>query len=629
MDKILHNIDSPSMIKNLNIDGLYKLAQEVRSEIIQVVSKNGGHLASSLGAVELCISLHYVFDLPVRDIITWDVGHQAYAHKLLTGRAKEFHTLRTLNGISGFPSKFESKYDPFVVGHGSTAISSALGIASARKLSKEEGEVIAVVGDGSLQGGMALEALNQVAHLNSKVIVVLNDNEMSISPTVGAIGKYLNRVITNPIYNSIKDDVENLFNKIPRLGSRTLKAAKRLEETLKNLLVPGIVFEELGFVYLGPIDGHDIATLIDTFKGASQLSEPVLVHIVTKKGKGYEPAEENPSRFHSASPFDIKTGEPKLSKSRAKTFTQVFSSCMVNLSKDNDKIVGVTAAMPEGTGLDKFADAFPNRFFDVGMAEQHAVTFAAGLANRGYIPVVAIYSTFLQRAYDQIEHDVCLQNLHVVFAIDRSGLVGEDGFTHNGVFDLAYLRHFPNMVVMAPKSTDELKVMLEFAILHDGPIAIRYPRGTNIDCDKDFSLPDKNGKISLARSEVLLEGQDVAIFSLGSMVYPSLKAAYDLKAIGINPTVINARFVKPLDEELLQQIFKKYKFLVLVEEGCLEGGFGSAVLECVNFKSTGIKITRLGIPDKFIEHGNRTTLLNNLNLSSEGIFKTVKNLCQK
>jgi len=630
MEKFLINLDSSDSIKNFNNQGLYNLAHHIRKKIIQVVSENGGHLASSLGAVELCIALHYVFNLEKQDVVVWDVGHQAYAHKLLTGRAKKFHTLRQFGGISGFPSKFESKYDPFIVGHGSTAISSALGIITAKELSKEIGEVIAVVGDGSLQGGMAFEALNHVAQLDKKIIVILNDNEMSISPTVGAMSKYLNRIITNPIYNRIKDDIENLFRRIPRLGEPALKAVRRLEGTLKNLLVPGIIFEELGYIYLGPIDGHDMNSLIDILKGAKQLNDPVLIHVITKKGKGYKFAEAEPSSFHSAEPFDIKTGKSIVSSAKGdeRSFTKVFTEKMINLSKNNKKIVGITAAMPGGSGLAEFGKKFPHRFFDVGMAEQHAITFAAGLASKNYIPVAAIYSTFLQRAYDQIVHDVCLQNLHVVFALDRAGIVGEDGPTHQGVFDLAYLRHLPNMTVLAPKSPDELAQMLEFSIDFGRPIAIRYPKGAPLWYDKNFSQFDKKNKLTYSKAEVMLEGKDVAIIALGSMVYPALIAATNLQNVGITTTVVNARFIKPLDEKMLDNIFNQYRFILTVEEGCLSGGFGSAVLEYADIKNENVKLVRLGIPDRFIEHGDRQLLLGNLGLSPEGIFKKIKELCQ-
>lgn len=624
MKDFLYNLDSPHNIKNLNHEGLKKLAVEVRNVIINTVSNTGGHLASSLGTVELCISLHYVFDILKNDKIVWDVGHQTYTHKLLTGRAKDFHTLRQYGGISGFPSKFESKLDPFLVGHGSTALSSALGMATSRRLFNKEGEIIAVVGDGSLQGGMALEALNQVAQIGKKIIVILNDNEMSISPTVGSISKYLNRVITNPIYNRVKGDVENLFKKIPHLGIPTLKAAKRLEEALRNLLVPGIIFEELGFTYLGPIDGHDVKELIDIFEGVRKLEEPVFIHVVTKKGKGYKYAEEEPSRFHSAKPFMINSGERKEEK-EGNSYSDIFAEAMMEMFKEDKRLIGITAAMPGGTGLSKVKEKFPKRCFDVGMAEQHAVTFGAGISNEGCIPIIAVYSTFLQRAYDQIFHDVCLQNLHVVFAIDRAGVVGRDGPTHHGVFDLAYLRHIPNITIMAPKSLKELKNMLKFSVDFNAPIAVRYPRGKSLWFKEKYTKFDENDEIKLGKSEVLLKGQKVAILSVGSMVYPALRAGEKLKNEGFQPTVVNVRFIKPLDEELFRHMFNKHDFVLTVEEGCLNSGFGSAILEYVNCNEFEVKIRRLGIPDKFVPQGSRKKLLQDLSLSPNGIYKAVKN----
>ena len=632
MPQLLNQINSPKDLKKLPIEKLPELAEEIRQEIIKVICNTGGHLASSLGAVELTIALHYLLNAPT-DRILWDVGHQAYAHKILTGRRARFGTIRQLGGLSGFPNKNESPYDIFTVGHSSTSISNALGLITARDLKNKNDKVAVVIGDAALGGGMAFEALNHAGHLKKNLLVILNDNELSISPTVGALSKYLNRILTNPLYNRIRKDSEALIKKVPKFGYKAYKAAKRFEEGLKNLLTAGIVFEEMGFRYFGPIDGHDINLLIEILKKVIELKEPVLLHVLTKKGRGYKYAEECPEKFHSASPFEVDTGIKKVMSDgeiqfvKGRTYTDVFGEYLVEVAKKSDKVVAITAAMPDGTGLSEFAKLFPDRFFDVGIAEQHAVGFAAGLARGGYKPIVAIYSTFLQRAYDQIIHDVALQDLPVVFCLDRAGLVGEDGPTHHGLFDLSYLRHIPKMVVMAPKDTEELRLMIDFAVQYNnGPIAIRYPRGaeekqkTTVPSDARM-MP----KIELGKTEVLRKGKHAVIFALGSMVCLGQEAASVLDKEGINTTVINARFVKPLDEELLMDLSKRIKLFFTLEEGVVDGGFGSAVLEFFEMeKIWDVKVKRIGLPSAFIEHGSREQLFRRYNLTPEGIVAIIK-----
>lgn len=633
--KILDSINSPQDLKGLNQEDLKLLAKEIRELIVVIISETGGHLAASLGAVEIAIALHYCLDTP-KDKIVWDVGHQAYAHKILTGRRDSFKTIRQLGGLSGFPNIYESEYDIFTVGHGSTSISSALGLALARDLNSESHKVVAVIGDGSLVGGMAFEALNHAGHSKTNLIIILNDNEMSIAPSVGAFSKYLNRIITNPIYNKIHKDLEGVIKRVPWYGFRVYRAARKLEESLKNLLVPGMLFDELGIRYVGPIDGHNIEELIETLKNVLTLEGPILIHTITKKGKGYLHAEKHPERFHGTAPFDIESGELKGNATSAEpTFTDAFSEGLIDLAKDDKKIVAITAAMPEGTGLDKFAAVYPDRFFNVGMAEQHAVTFGAGLAKGGLIPVVAIYSTFLQRSYDQIIHDVCLQNLHVVLCLDRAGIVGEDGPTHHGLFDIPYLRHMPNITLMAPKDQVELKEMLKFAIYDcEGPVAIRYPRGKLLassvskEFATNFAVPLAQFKpLSYGKAEVLTTSGDLAILAVGSMTWPSCAAAILLSKEGIKASVINTRFIKPPDVELLKELATRIKRFVVVEEGVLEGGFGSAVLEF--FEREGlddVAIKRIGLPTKFIEHGKRGELLKIYGLTAQEIAREVKEL---
>lgn len=644
--RILDSINSPFDLKKLSIEDLPKVAQEIRDEIIETVSCVGGHLASSLGAVELAIAIHYCLDTP-KDKLIWDVGHQAYAHKLLTGRRAHFKTLRQFGGLSGFPNKNESPYDTFTTGHGSTSISTALGLACSRDLKDEDYKVVAVIGDASLGGGMAFEALNHAGHIKKRIVVILNDNEMSISRSVGALSRYLNRIITAPIYNRIRKDVENLLKRVPRFGFRVIRAARRLEEGLKNLLVPGILFEELGFRYFGPIDGHNINVIIGTLKNLLKLDEPVFLHVITKKGKGYLHAESLPEKFHGVGSFDITTGTKKCiiseevsrpadltftplekaadrEESSLTGFTKAFSEKIVELAKTNEKIVTITAAMPEGTGLERFAKEFPERFFDVGMAEAHAVGFGAGLAKGGLIPVVCIYSTFLQRSYDQIVHDVSLQNLHVVLMLDRSGLVGEDGPTHHGIFDIAYLRSLPNLVIMAPRDEIELTEMLEFATRYDGPIAIRYPRGGSFYSKRLESERFPREEIRFGCGEVLKEGRDLAIFALGYMVYPCLEAGLILRKEGIDCAIINARFVKPLDKELILELSKRVGMIFTAEEGILEGGFGSSILELFEKEFIKIPVKRIGLDSRFFEHGPRELLLDKYGLSSQKIADFIK-----
>ena len=610
---MLEKIQSPNDLRALNIEQLPVLASEIRKRIIETVSKTGGHVASSLGAVELTLALHYCLNTP-DDKIIFDVGHQSYAHKILTGRNDSFDTLRQYQGLSGFPSKDESIYDPFTTGHSSSAVSIALGLACSRDLDKTKSnfKTVAVIGDGSLSGGLCFEGLNNAGHLKKDILVILNTNELSIAPNTGAISIYLNKLISLPVYNRFKESLEKFANsRIPK-GSRILKLANKFEEGLKNLFVPGMLFEELGFRYFGPLDGHDLNLLIKTLKNISQVKGPLLLHVITKKGKGYLPAELDPVRFHGLGPFDAATGEVVKAQG-GETYTKVFSNKIVDLAKQNEKIIAITAAMPEGTGLDKFRDTFPQRFFDVGIAEAHAVCFAAGLAKAGFKPVVAIYSTFLQRAYDQIIEDVALQDLPVVFCLDRAGIVGEDGVTHQGIFDIAYLRTVPNLVIMAPKDTRELEEMLEFSFQLDKPVALRYPKGSSV------TLNLKNLPIELGKAEILKEGSDFIVFALGSMVMPAYEALNLLAKEGLSGTLVNARFVKPLDNQLLKKICFGSKRIFTVEEGIIDAGFGSAISEAV-----GMPVIRLGLPCEFIAHGKREILLDKYGLTAEKIASTIK-----
>lgn len=628
MNRLIDSIDGPGDLRKLTLLQLPVLAKEIRDEIISTVSKTGGHISSSLGAVELAIAIHYTFDTP-RDMLLWDVGHQAYAHKIITGRAKHFSTLRQLGGISGFPNKDEApEYDIFTCGHSSTSISTALGLVLAKDLDKEKCKTIVVIGDAALAGGMAFEALNHAGQMKKHMVVILNDNELSISKSVGALSRYLNRIITNPAYNKIRIDVERVLKRIPRFGFRAYRAARKLEEGLKNLLIPGMIFEEMGFRYFGPIDGHNIAQLVNVFKNIGNLDEPLLIHVVTKKGKGYKFAEERPSEFHSTGPFEIETGLP-VRKQTKETFTDAFGARLVELAETDHRIVGVTAAMIDGTGFNNFAKLFPERFFDVGISEEHAIGLSAGLARGGARPVVAIYSTFLQRSYDQIVHDVCLQNLPVVLGLDRAGLAGEDGPTHHGIFDIAYLRHIPNLTVMAPRDPEELKAMLSYAVQQKGPVAIRYPKGAcPVLSNEGALIYAKHGMarspIETGRSEKIKDGKDLAIIAIGSMVTTAIETAALLLKKRIDAAVINARFITPLDGSMMEDICRTTKRLVTIEEGVLEGGFGSAVLEFLEKENIhGMKVRRIGLPDRFIEHGKRSELFKKYNLTPDAICDVI------
>ncbi|MGQ9631568.1 MAG: 1-deoxy-D-xylulose-5-phosphate synthase [bacterium] len=614
MARILDGIDSPEDLKSVDRRDLPRLAREIRQEIIDVVSRHGGHLSSNLGAVELTIALHYIFRSP-EDKIIWDVGHQTYAHKLLTGRRSQFPTLRQYGGICGFPRRDESPHDCFGTGHSSTSLSAALGMALARDLRGENYKVVAVIGDGALTAGIAYEALNHAGHLKRDLIVVLNDNRMSISPSVGAISSYLNRIITGQFYNRLRDEAKQFIDKYMPLPERALDLMHHIKEGAKSIFAPCTLFEELGFRYIGPLNGHDLDDLIEILGRVREMKGPILVHVVTQKGMGYPPAEEDPSGFHSAPPFDAATGARRTSPNPS--YSCVFGEALVELAGEDRRIVAISAAMCEGTGLEAFRQTFPERFFDVGIAEQHATTLAGGLAAGGLKPVVAIYSSFLQRAYDQIVHDICLQNLPVVFALDRSGLVGADGPTHHGAFDFAYLRAIPNMVVMAPKDAGELRAMLRVALSHNGPIAIRYPRGEALHLGGC-------GRLDVGRAELLREGSDVAIWAIGATVPTAIEAAEILREEGIESTVVNARFAKPVDADLLEDISKRVTNMISVEDGVVAGGFGSGLLEALAERSiSGIRLERVGLPDRFIEHGDISILREKYGLDAQGISKRV------
>ena len=620
MNKILDKINSPADIRGLTIKELNALAAELREEIVSVCSINGGHLAPSLGVVELTIALHRVFASP-QDKIVWDVGHQAYAHKLLTGRRDRFATLRTQGGISGFPKRAESPHDVFDVGHSSTSVSAALGMAVGRDLKRGGNKVIAVIGDGSMTGGLAYEGLNNAGHLNKDLVVILNDNEMSIAENVGAVSTLLSRTITSEFVHRIKKDVEGFLEGLDSFGKGMLKIAKRAEESLKGLFTPGMLFETFGFEYIGPIDGHNIELLMETLENVKRFDDAVLIHVITKKGKGYPPAEEMPALFHGVGPFDIATGRVRKGKGGATSYTAVFGEAIRRIAAEDERVVAVTAAMPDGTGLTPFSREFPNRFFDVGIAEQHAVTFSAGMAAEGFRPVVAVYSSFLQRAFDQVFHDVCLQNLPVVFAIDRAGVVGSDGPTHHGLFDLSYLRILPNMVLMAPRDENELQHMLQTAIEYEGPAAIRYPRGNGYG----VPLEQKLKKIPIGKGELLRNGRDGAILAVGVMVNPALEAANLLASEGIDLSVVNARFIKPLDRELTLSLAGGTGDLFTVEDGALMGGFGSAVLELLEEEGVeGVRVTRFGYPDRFVEQGEQPELKRMYGLDVEGIASGIR-----
>jgi 1-deoxy-D-xylulose-5-phosphate synthase len=622
MYPLLEKINSPEDLKLLKEDELAPLGEEIRRFLLETVSQTGGHLASNLGCVELTLALHYCFESPV-DKIVWDVGHQAYTHKILTGRRDVFHTQRQYKGISGFPKRCESPHDAFGAGHSSTSISAGLGMAAANSLNGKDSRVIAVIGDGSLTGGLAFEGLNQAGHLRKNLIVVLNDNEMSISKNVGAFSAFISRKLTGKYFRELKKEMQSLLKGIPAIGGNILHFARKAENSLKGFLTPGSLFEAIGFDYVGPIQGHDLPQLIEVFRNCRTVEGPVLIHVMTTKGKGYPPAEKTPDLFHGVGPFDIETGLLKAGKGGPSSYTAVFGRTMVKLGEEDEKIIAITAAMPDGTGLTPFAKAFPDRFFDVGIAEQHALTFSAGLAAEGFRPVAAIYSTFAQRAYDQIFHDICLQKLPVTLALDRGGLVGDDGPTHHGVFDFSFLRHLPEITLMAPKDENELQHMLKTAVYSGSPIALRYPRGAGygvpMDCDP---VP-----LEIGKGEILTEGDDLSIIAIGATVYPALEACRILATEGIRASVINARFVKPLDRELILKAAETTGALLTVEENSLAGGFGSAILELLESAGmTGIRVKRVGIPDRFIEHGSQAQLRADLGLDAAGIAASARKL---
>jgi 1-deoxy-D-xylulose-5-phosphate synthase len=624
---LLNAVDSPADLRSLPVPELKQLSSELRDFLIDEISKIGGHLGAGLGAVELAVALHYVFNTP-DDKLIWDVGHQAYPHKILTGRRDRFHTIRQFGGISGFLKRDESPYDTFGAGHASTAISAALGVAAARDLAGEKFKVVAVVGDGAMTGGMAYEAMNNAGLQKRNMIVVLNDNNMSIAPNVWTISNYFTELIANPSYNRFKANVWDLTGKLDVVGDRIRKIAARVEEGIKVVITPGMLFEALGFRYFGPINGHNLPQLIRIFGEVKDLSGPILIHAITRKGKGYGPAEKDVQALHGVTPFDKVTGISTKKPETAPAYTTVFGKAIVELARGNDKIVGITAAMPDGTGLDILQREIPERFFDVGIAEQHGVTFAAGMATQGYIPIVAIYSTFLQRAYDQVVHDIAMQHLHVVLCLDRGGLVGADGPTHHGVLDLAYLRCIQDIVVMSPKDESEFRDMLHTAIQYrGGPIAVRYPRGNGL------GVPMKPGfdLIPIGKAETVRKGADVAILALGNMVSQSLKAAELLQKDGIDAEVVNMRFVKPIDEALIADVCGRFRNILTVEDHVVEGGFGSAVLEAIHRLAVSAppRVRVHGIPPRFIEHGSPAELYTMVKLDAPGIASVVKDFFRR
>ena len=609
---VLEKIEHENDIKRINKNELPILAEEIRSFLIDKISKTGGHLASNLGVVELTMALHLAFDLP-EDKIIWDVGHQSYTHKLLTGRKAGFDELRKYGGMSGFPKRHESDCDCFDTGHSSTSISAGLGYAMAREITGEKYKVISVIGDGALTGGMAYEALNNASKLKSNLIIVLNDNKMSISENVGGVSRYLSGLRTAESYQGLKNGITNSLNSIPKYGERIVEKIRKTKNGIKQLVIPGMLFENMGILYLGPVDGHNIPAMVKLFKEASKVEGPVLVHVIT--GKGYLPAERHPARFHGTEAFDVETGLPLVKRVKA-NYTDIFSTVMRKLGDRDEKVVAITAAMADGTGLKRFRNMFPERFFDVGIAEEHAVTFAAGLAAAGLKPIVAVYSSFLQRAYDQILHDVCIQELHVVFAIDRAGLVGSDGETHQGIFDLSYLSCLPNMTILAPKNKWELSDMIKYAVDFSGPIAVRYPRGEAFDELKEYRAPLEYGK-----AEVLFEESDILLLAVGSMVKTALTVREQLKEKGYSCSLVNARFVKPFDEELLLKLQKNHKLLVTLEENVQSGGFGEHVLEFMNTNGDGsMEVLNIAIPDVYVEHGNVELLRKETGIDADGII---------
>ena len=623
--ELLFQIESPKDIRDYDTIQLKKLCGEIREYMVDVVSQVGGHFGGGLGAVELTVALHKVFNTP-EDILVWDTGHQAYPHKIITGRRDRLFSIRQLNGLSGFLKRSESEYDAFGAGHASTSISAALGIAEGAKQAGVERKVVAIIGDGAMTGGMAYEAMNNSGILKSNLIVVLNDNQMSIAPNVWQISNYFTEMIAHPEYNRFKGAMWELTGKLDQFGDRIRKVASRLETGIKSIVTPGMLFEALGFRYFGPVNGHNIKKLVELFEHITPMNGPILVHVLSEKGKGYKPAEENAPKFHGVSPFDKVTGQTIEKSKGSPSYTEIFGKALVQIARENSKVVGITAAMPDGTGLKFLQNEFPERYYDAGIAEEHAVTFSAGLATEGIIPVVAIYSTFMQRGFDQIIHDVSLQKLHVVFALDRAGLVGADGPTHHGTFDLSYLRMIPNMVIMAPKDEAELRNMLFTAVEYkDGPIALRYPRGSAIGVE----LKEEFESLPIGKAEVIQEGDDVAILAVGSMVQYSLEASEKLRSDGINAQVVNMRYVKPLDTELLDEVASKFNKIVTIEENSIVGGFGSGVIEYFADKNYKNDIKRLGLPDKFVDHGTQAELYKILGVDADGIYKNVKTFFEK
>ncbi len=614
---ILEQIKGPEDLKKLTSEELSQLAEEIRAFLIEKISHTGGHLASNLGVVELTIALFRTFDLP-EDKIIWDVGHQSYTHKILSGRRMEFDELRQYGGLSGFPKRKESPYDSFDTGHSSTSISAGLGIAQGRDILGEDYKVVSVIGDGALTGGMAYEALNNAARMKKNFIIILNDNKMSISENVGGMSRYLGGLRTGAGYNDLKKNVADTLERIPVVGGRMIDKIKRTKNSIKQLFIPGMLFENMGITYLGPVDGHNIPALCKVLKEAQKLDHAVLVHVLTKKGKGYEPAEKNPAHFHGVRPFDIKTGKP-LAEKKYPTYTDVFSKKLCQLGETHPELVAVTAAMPDGTGVAAFGKKFPDRFFDVGIAEAHAVTSAAGMAAAGLRPVVAVYSSFLQRGYDQILHDVCIQNLPVLFAVDRAGLVGSDGETHQGIFDYSYLTSIPNMSVAAPKNLWELRAMLDFAMDYKAPFAIRYPRGTAYRGLKEFMQP-----IAYGKGEIIYEEENIALLAVGSMVSTGEHVREKLKEEGVSCTLANARFVKPFDKELVDRLAKNHRLIVTMEENVLQGGFGLPVTAYIHEHYPQVKVMNIALPDAYVEHGNVSVLRKGLGIDSDSIIQRLK-----
>ena len=618
MSKFLDSIDSPQDLKNIPVEKLPELAKEIRDMLLDTISKTGGHLSSNLGVVELTLAMHYVFNSPI-DKFVWDVGHQSYVHKLLTGRKSRFDTLRQYDGLCGFTKREESQHDHWNCGHGGTSISAALAFAKARDLKKEKNDVVAIIGDGSLTAGMAFEGLNHTGHIQSDMIVVLNDNEWSISANVGGMSAHLSKIMTGQVMLKIKQEIGQLLLAVPGIGKEITRYAHKIDEAIKGVFIPGRLFEDLGFRYVGPIDGHDVEALIDSFATVKNLKGPTLMHVITRKGKGYEQAEEKADVWHGAKPFNVSTGEFHKKKANP-AYTNVFANALIELAKEDEKVVGITAAMPDGTGISKFGKEFPARTFDVGMAEQHGVAFAGALAIEGFRPVAAIYSTFLQRAYDQVVHDICLMNLDVTFALDRAGIVGEDGATHQGLYDIAFLRTLPNMVVMAPKDENELRHMLKTAVYHKGPAALRYPRGSGLGVPLDEEMKE----LEIGKGEVIKDGSDIAILAYGHTVDGAVMVSNMFEKEGVSVAVINARFAKPVDKDLIVQYAKSTRCLITIEEHSLKGGFGSAVLEALQEeKVCSVPVKCIGLGDIVLEHGAPGKQRKDLKLDPEGMFDTI------